>query len=64
MGRPLKAAVAATLLAFGISLLLPALAAAADAAPWVGTYKGVAVGKDAKGKKGLYGGDHLGGGRR
>jgi hypothetical protein len=55
MGRPLKAAVAAALLALGIALLLPALAAAADAAPWVGTYKGVAVGKDANGKKGRTG---------
>ena len=55
MTRPLKAAVAATLLALGLSLLLPTLAAAADAAPWVGTYKGSAVGKDAKGKKGTSG---------
>ena len=55
MTRPLKAAVAATLLAFGVSLLLPTLAAAADAAPWVGTYKGAGVGRDAKGKKGRSG---------
>jgi hypothetical protein len=56
MTRPLKRAVAAVLLALGISLLLPALAAAADAAaPWAGTYKGVAVGKDAKGKTGKSG---------
>ncbi len=55
MTRPLKAAVAATLLALGLSLLLPTLAAAADAAPWVGTYSGAGVGKDAKGKKGTSG---------
>lgn len=55
MTRPLKAAIAATLLALGIALFLPTLAAAADAAPWVGTYKGVAVGKDKKGKSGKSG---------
>jgi hypothetical protein len=55
MTRPLKRAVAAALLALGISLLLPALAAAADAAPWVGTYKGVGVGKNAEGKTGKSG---------
>lgn len=55
MTRPLKAFVAAALLAFAVSLALPALAAAADAAPWVGTYKGVAVGKDDKGKTGRSG---------
>lgn len=51
MARLLKAAWAAALLAFALSLLLPALAVAADAAPWVGTYKGVGVGKNAKGEK-------------
>jgi hypothetical protein len=55
MTRPLKAAVAAALLAFAVCLLAPTVAAAADAAPWVGTYKGVAVGKDAKGTKGSTG---------
>lgn len=55
MTRPLKAAFAATLLVLGVSLLLPTLAAAADAAPWVGTYKGVAVGKDKEGKTGKSG---------
>ena len=50
MTRPLKTAVAAALLALGLSLLLPTLAAAADAAPWVGTYKGVGIGKNAEGK--------------
>lgn len=54
MTRPIKAAVAAILLAFVFSLLVPTLAMAADA-PWVGTYKGVGVGKDAKGKKGTSG---------
>ena len=55
MARLPKAAVAVTLLAFVLALLAPAVAAAADAAPWVGTYKGVGVGKDAKGKKGTSG---------
>ncbi len=55
MTRRLKRLAAAALLASAAFLALPALAAAADAAPWVGTYKGVAVGKDAKGKKGSSG---------
>jgi hypothetical protein len=55
MTRPLKGLVAASLVAFAVSLALPALAAAADSAPWVGTYKGVGVGKNAKGKKGSSG---------
>jgi hypothetical protein len=59
MARLPKAAIAVTLLAFVLALLAPAVAmaaaAAADAAPWVGTYKGVGVGKDAKGKKGTSG---------
>jgi hypothetical protein len=55
MARLPKAAIAVTLLAFVLALLVPAVAVAADAAPWVGTYKGVAVGKDAKGKKGTSG---------
>ncbi len=50
-----KAAVAVALLALVLALLAPAVAVAADAAPWVGTYKGVGVGKDAKGKKGTSG---------
>lgn len=50
MKRPLRAAVACALLALGLSLLAPAFAAAADA-PWVGTYKGVGIGRDKKGKK-------------
>ena len=55
MARLPKAAIAVTLLAFVLALLAPAVAVAADAAPWVGTYKGVGVGKDAKGKKGTSG---------
>jgi hypothetical protein len=55
MARLPKAAIAVTLLAFVLALLAPAVAAAADAAPWVGTYKGVGVGKDAKGKRGTSG---------
>jgi hypothetical protein len=51
MARLLKAVWAAVLLAFVLSLLLPSVAVADDAAPWVGTYKGVGVGKNAKGEK-------------
>jgi hypothetical protein len=50
MARPLKSVVASALIAFGLSLLLPALAPAADA-PWVGTYRGVGVGQDTEGDK-------------
>jgi hypothetical protein len=39
----------AVLLVVGTTLLLPAVAAA-EGAPWVGTYKGVGVGRDGKGK--------------
>ena len=55
MARLPKAAISVTLLLFVLALLAPAVAVAADAAPWVGTYKGVGVGKDAKGKKGTSG---------
>lgn len=51
MARLLRAAWAAALLAFAFSLLVPALSVADDAAPWVGTYKGVGVGQNAKGEK-------------
>ena len=64
MARLPKAAVAATLLALGLSLLVPAVAVAADAAPWVGTYKGVGIGKNAEGKTANIGGHHLGRGPR
>ena len=49
MARTLKAAVVAALIAVGTTLLLPAVAAA-EGAPWVGTYKGVGVGRDGNGK--------------
>ena len=48
MARSLKAVLVTALLVVGTALFLPALAEAA--APWEGTYKGVGVGKDGKGK--------------
>ena len=55
MRRSLRAAAAAILLALGVSLLLPVLAAADEASSYAGTYAGVATGKNKKGTKGTSG---------
>jgi len=55
MRRSLGVAAAAVLLALGVSLLLPIVAAADEPSSYAGTYAGMATGKNKKGTKGSSG---------